>query len=305
MMSHHQNWFIVIRTVGRTDLLGRTLRSLVTAGVARFPVEIVVVENGGTRRAAELVKSLAEGCRIQYLAIPEVGQAAASNAFLNRNPGTFAWFLDDDVRVTAEAIEAYHLAAQRGQQGREYYGGPLGIDYETPPPEWLLTYLPRSARGWQPNMEDVATTVPMFLGANWAAWADDLLAVGGFENQFGPGGVGAETALQKKLLQRGMRPVYLPQGLVYHWVPRSRCSPQWVLRRAYQIGVAEGLEQPGSEVFLFGYPRWAYRGLMERFSRWCVTRFSRDVHRRFQAAYELWFFLGWMKGKQARRYRPT
>lgn len=304
-MSHQQNWYIVIRTVGRTDLLGRTLCSLVTAGVARFPVEIVVVENGGTRHAADLVQSLAEQCHIQYLAIPEAGQSVASNAFLTRNPGTFAWFLDDDVRVTPEAIEAYHGAAQKRQQGREYYGGPLAIDYETPPPEWLRSYLPRSARGWHLESENTDSSPPMFLGANWAAWADDLLAVGGFEAQFGPGGIGAETALQKKLLRRGMVPVYLPQGLVYHWVPRSRCSPRWVLRRAYHIGIAEGLEQPPNEVFLFGYPRWAYRGLMERFGRWCVTRFSRDVQRRFQATYELWFFLGWMKGKQAGRYRPA
>jgi len=307
MTSENSSWFIVIRTVGRCDLLARTMQSLVDAGVARFPLEVVVVENGGTQHASHLTESFAQSCRVQYMAIPEAGQAVASNAFIFDHPGTFAWFLDDDVRVTAEAIEAYDQAARKAQQGSEYYGGPLGIDYEAPPPDWLVPYLPRSARGWFPQDEEDGQTPPIFLGANWAAWTDDLIAVGGFDNQFGPGqlAVGAETVLQKRLLQRGMRPVYLPQALVYHWVPRSRCSPRWAIQRAYRMGVTEGLEQTGDEAFLLGYPRWMYRGLMERLGQWLRTRLSRSAQPRFQAAYELWFFLGWMKGRQASRRRQS
>lgn len=302
-MSNQPAWFAVLRTAGRQDLLERTLRSLVDAGIARFPVEIVIVENGGTQRTRPLAESFAGSCRIRYMAIPEAGQAVASNAFIFEHPGSFAWFLDDDLRVTAEAIEAYDAAARRQRLGHEYYGGPLGVDYEVPPPEWLLFYLPRSARGWTLGPEDVSKIVPIFLGANWAAWTDDLIAVGGFDPQFGPGQlpVGAETVLQKKLLQRGMTPIYLPQALVYHWVPQSRCSPRWALDRAYRMGVTEGMEQPTDEVFFLGYPRWMYRPLMKRVMQWCVSRLSPNLQRRFEADYNLRFFLGWMQGKRISR----
>jgi glycosyltransferase involved in cell wall biosynthesis len=307
MMSNRPIWHAVIRTLGRGGLLERTLRSLIDAGIARFPIEIVVVENGGTQDARSLVESFAGSFRIKYMAIPEAGQAVASNAFIFENPGAFAWFLDDDIRVTAEAIEAYDAAARKARLGHEYYGGPLAVDYEVPPPEWLRPYLPRSARGWNPGPEENKNAVPIFLGANWAAWTDDLIAVGGFDPQFGPGQlpVGAETVLQKKLLQRGMKPVYLPQALVYHWVPHSRCSPQWALHRAYRMGVTEGMEQRFDEIFLFGYPRWMYRPLIERLMRWCLSRFSRNVQRRFEADHDLRFFLGWMQGKRVSRDRQA
>lgn len=304
-MSHQPRWSVVICTSGRSKLLERTLRSLVDAGIGRFPAEIVVVENGGTRHAQLSVESFGQRCRIRYIFVPEAGKAVASNAFIFQHPGVFAWFLDDDVRVTAAAVEAYDLAAKRGCAGMEYYGGPLAIDYEIPPPEWLRPYLPRSARGWQIEPGGKAEQETIFLGANWAAWTDDLIAIGGFDPQLGPGQLplGDEIALQKRLLRRGMIPVYLDQALVYHWVPSSRCSPQWVLHRAYRIGMTQGLEQPADdEVFLFGYPRWMYRALIERFMRWCLSRLSPNLERRFEAAYNLWFFLGWMKGKQARRY---
>lgn len=307
MMSNQPTWFAVIRTLGRGGLLERTLRSLIDAGIARFSAEIVIVENGGTQHARPLVASFARSCRIRYMAIPEAGQAVASNAFIFENPGSFAWFLDDDIRVTAEAVEAYDAAARRARLGREYYGGPLAVDYEVPPPEWLRPYLPRSARGWNPGAEDNGKTVPIFLGANWAAWTDDLIAVGGFDPQFGPGqlAVGAETVLQKKLLQHGMTPVYLPQALVYHWVPPSRCSPQWALHRAYRMGVTEGMEQSADEVFLLGYPRWMYRALIERLMRWCLSRLSGNIPRRFEADHDLRFFLGWMQGKRISHNRQA
>lgn len=303
LMVHHLDWFILIPTVGRPELLGRTLSSLIEAGLGNYPVEIVVIENGGTQRVRTLCESLAARCRIRYQAIPQAGQSVAYNAFIDRHPGVFVWFLDDDVRVTPEAIRAYHAATQRGQVGREYYGGPLGIDYETPPPDWLRAYLPRSARGWTFDPAQPGHELPIFLGANWAAWTNDLTAVGSFDPRFGPGqiGVGGETLLQKALMQHGLSPVYLPQALVYHWVPRNRCSPRWALRRAYRIGFADGYEQTADGPFLLGYPRWMYRGLLERFARWCVTRLSPRAKRRFAAAYELRFYLGWMAGKRAGR----
>jgi hypothetical protein len=83
-----------------------------------------------------------------------------------------------------------------------------------------------------------------FLGFNWAAFAQDLLACGGFSATFGPGtalGTGEETFLQWKMQQRGIGARYLPEALAWHYVPPERCSPEWTLRRARGGGFNAGV----------------------------------------------------------------
>ena len=113
-------------------------------------------------------------------------------------------------------------------------------------------------------------TSPVFLGANWAAFASDLKEVGGFDPWFGPGSAtgstGQEQAMQRRLLGAGLHGRYVPHAEVWHWNPKDRCSPRWALHRAYRNGVKYGLQArlPADTVRVWGYPRYAVRSAAER-----------------------------------------
>ena len=296
-------WIVAIATCGRQTLLRRTVEHLVKAGIREAGATVVIAENGGSTWARPLAAEYKSHCKIEYISLKKRGKTHALNAVVNNYRTSFIWFLDDDVRVTKDAVLAYRRVFEAGLVGREFYGGPLGIDCEQPPEHWLRQYLPRSATGWNKYEGNNATNA-FFLGANWAAWAADLLKCGGFDEHLGPGrtGVGDEEDVQRKLIATGLNPVYLENAMVYHWVPRDRCSPRWVLRRAFNMGRLEGSRIDFSCPLLFGRPRWMFREAAVRLGRWLATRFDRDPEQRFRTAYELVFFLGWMlEAKQRNR----
>ena len=181
--------------------------------------------------------------RYEFSATP--GKAAAVNYALERIASGLAIFLDDDVRVDPRLLEAY--ARTCAEHGDAFYGGPLSIDYDVPPPAWLVPHLPPSAKGWEFKPE----SWPWFLGANWAAPVDRIRAVGGFDPRLGSGAVrigtasnptGLETDLQRRLRSSGCTAVYVPEARVWHYVPADACSPAWARHRHYRYSMTAALE---------------------------------------------------------------
>lgn len=157
-------------------------------------------------------------------------------------------FLDDDVRVSPEVLEVYASAAKQ-YGANSCYGGPLSIDYEEEPPSWLIPYLPPSARGWPQRWPFAPGRKYYFLGANYGAFTERILSVGGFDKVLGPGAfkagnqdnpTGEETYLQKRLLEDGCQQVFLPEAKGWHYVPRSSCTPAWALQRIYSSNSRSG-----------------------------------------------------------------
>jgi hypothetical protein len=103
-------------------------------------------------------------------------------------------FFDDDVRVDRHVLACYAEAARASGQGY-FFGGPIRIDYpDGPPPAWLRSRLPRSAGGWEPDdAADPEIARSLFLGANYAAYAEDIRKIGGFSPILGPGALRCGT----------------------------------------------------------------------------------------------------------------
>jgi GT2 family glycosyltransferase len=169
-------------------------------------------------------------------------------------------------------------------------------EYEDTPPAWLVEFLPISARGYDSS----PTSWEWFLGFNWAAYGDDLKRVGGFDERLGPGGIcggiGDETELQMRLRAVGLNARYVPDALVHHWIPRDRCSPEWVLRRRYSYGVLTAL--------LTNTPLALLRAATAGCVRALFQGVDMDTIARFAARRELRRNLGIIRGiLLRRRYR--
>jgi len=297
---------VVIATSGRRGTLARTLRSLAEGPWPEACREVVVVENGPKSGAEEVVRNAAMPLAVRYVYRNEGNKSKALNAVLEGLDDCLACFFDDDVRVAPGTLCAYAEAVGAVSSGR-MYGGPLGVDYEIPPPDWLVPYLPNSAKGWSLDASPASEEMPFFLGANWAAFACDVRRIGGFHVHRGPSPtdwtIGEETDLQRRLRCAGVEPVYVPEAMVWHWVPADRCSPGWALRRAYQVGMASTLHEIDRSPACFGYPRWMIPALAARLGHWVLTRLSRDEKTRFVAAREYRHWLGMMQGYRLGRRR--
>lgn len=305
---------VVIATHGRAALLRRTLESLAACDAAPELAGVHVAENGSKDDAEATAREFAGRLPVRYHHFSRAGQARARQAVVEQIGTGLVLFTDDDVRFRPDVLVQYARA------GREHgpdaiLGGPIRVDYEdgSGPPAWLRAYLPPSAVGW-----DRDHPWPGFLGANYAVYAERILAVGGFDAALGPGALkpgaagnpsGHEDDLQRRLVAAGARKVYLPEAEVWHWVPAERCNPRWALHRRYRGAFTEGLRGTALEdpngVRWFGVPRWYWRVVLRDAARLGRLPVVRDAGARFAMLHTLWGHAGRIRGERMRRQQPA
>ena len=176
---------VLIAAHGQPRPLRRTLQSLADCHKPAGYAGVVVVENGPLAGLEAVVLAFPANLQFQYLYSPPPNKSIALNHALSQLTGAVV-FTDDDVQVPCETLAAYSRALG-ACRGGAFYGGPIAAEYEGErPPAWLLPLLPRSAAGWQlATPEKLVIEKPEFIGPNFAAFADDLLRVGGFDCAIG------------------------------------------------------------------------------------------------------------------------
>ena len=240
---------IVIVSHDRCHLLERTLASLAEGDVPAEVAATLVVENGRQFGAERVVARADPRLHARYLFEPASSKSRALNRALEQLGDEFIIYLDDDVRVDPHTLRRYVDAAVANPHGF-YFGGRTGVDYEQEPPPWLRPHLPASATGFSLGQSPLQVDRPCFLGFNWAAFAADIRRVGGFPEHIGPGTsrgqtIGEESEVQRCLLASGMAGLYLPEAMVWHHVPKDRCTPTWVKKRCHTSGLVTGLQETG------------------------------------------------------------
>lgn len=289
MASH---LIVVIPTAGRPELLRRTLDSLSRCRKPSIYRETVVIENGPKNGVEDVVKGYQTNLRARYVYETLGNKSHALNQVLECTKDCLIFFTDDDVRIHPETLCAYTEAAT-GIDGGQFYGGHTGVDYEQDPPEWLKPYLPHSAKGLNlgPDRKFIQEELKPFLGCNWAAFANDLVCLGGFNPDLGPGSpiksTGQELDMHLRLFEHGIQQVNVPKAMVWHYVPTGRCSPRWTIHRAYRQGVASG--------YFYGTREGPPKVLQFRMLRTWVKRLAKvirtalcsDRKARFHALYRL------------------
>ncbi|QDT67217.1 Glycosyl transferase family 2 [Planctomycetes bacterium MalM25] len=234
----------LIATAGGNADLRDTLRSLAACDLPEGYRKTIVIENGGRQGAEEIVTETQGehphlACEYQFAERPN--KSNALNECLATLDENFLLFMtDDDIEFDPRVLTEFSEAARESGE-HVVYGGMLKVRSTGEAPEELQEFLPISATGF-PRRE--YRDGQDFLGANWAAFAEDLKAIGGFDPRFGPGSphtaTGQESEMMRQLRRRGMRFQYVPGAVVWHQFDASGYSLDFLSRRSFRNGVEHG-----------------------------------------------------------------
>ena len=298
---------VIIPTYKRPDLLHRILSSIEKAEKPANLVEIIVVENGGRAGAEKVCAQFKARLPVTYVFAEQAGVGAARNIGASHCVGDILLFFDDDIRLCEGTLTAYDAAFTRHGDSA-FFGGPLTPDYETPPKEWLISFLPPSARGWSLGPEQVTIEEPCLLGGNFALPRSVFENSQGFD-AVGPtgsetGGTGNEKRLQIRLMEQGLPGLFIPDALVGNFVPPERCSPRFIRRRRWRRGYGFGeLYANSGEAHkkLLGAPRWWWAASLRHLTRYIGSTLT--LKPRAECFHHLLLTveaLGWIKGYHQR-----
>lgn len=292
--------YVMIATAGRSALLERTLENLANCEKPECYEGLLLVENGDSPDADQLVQSYASSLNAQYLYEPVGNKNMALNRGLREIDEGLVVLYDDDVRIDANSLIAYADAAAHWPDA-PFLGGACACDYVEPPATHVLPLLPMSARGWAKDQDGAEIDDAGAMGFNWAVRPELIRVLGGFAEDRGPGTaicVGDETEMQRRLIEAYGPGRFVRDAKVWHHVPPERCSEAWLINRSYHIGVARAMALRSS-ADPPGIP-WAVR--RRRWSALCKVlimsifgsnqrrfraRYYRELHRGVAAGYAL------------------
>ena len=216
---------VVIPTFNRADALGPTLEALAGQSLDAASTEILVVDDGSTDGASELLARWvsAEGpatAKRTVLRQANRGPAAARNAASHVAEGSVLLFLDDDMIAAPDLLER-HLALHAAHPSA------LAMGRSEPWPEaWaateprvrrLLVGLPRADWG----QDGAPLFVQHVFTNNLSMPAEVWSSVGGFAEVFPPGSGYEDMDFALRAEQAGHGILSCPSALAMHNHPLS------------------------------------------------------------------------------------
>jgi len=298
---------VVIPTYNRSTLLPKALRSLLEARVpAGLEVRIIAVDNNSTDNTKAVITGLAErsNSRVDYVFEKQQGRSPALNAGIAVATGDLIGFIDDDEEIDASWYETILSAFKNNEL--DFIGGPYVPRFESNVPEWL----PKDHTAVVGIVNGGDRVVPfdnsypgILMGGNAVLRRATLLQVGPYSTSLGRSGSRLlsceDEDLYQRLLAAGARGLYLPQLIVYHFIPDERLTKRyhrsWCFWQSVSSAVLDKI-RPQRTTYLLGVPRYfygrAFRAILRLARIW-----NHEPAARFSNELSLWELAGFFYGK--------
>ena len=201
---------IQLCTYNRAALLARVLDACFDQAIEEDAYEIVLVDDGSTDTTRDVVDEARRRatCAFTVISQANAGLARARNAGIARASAQRIIFIDDDVLPLPNFVEEHLRGADR-HRNAIVRGGAIEVNDldELPPPIW-------SIRNYSGNY---------FWTTNVSVPLATIRAIGGFDESFSEYGW-EDIDVGLRLRFAGVRAVFHPSALVYHFKPRPKAA---------------------------------------------------------------------------------
>ncbi|HVA29034.1 MAG TPA: glycosyltransferase family A protein [Candidatus Baltobacteraceae bacterium] len=199
---------IQLCTYNRARLLERVLDACFEQTALADSYEVVLVNDGSTDDTFATIERLRARARCRFVVVNQsnAGLAKARNVGIAKAIGERIIFIDDDVLPVPTFVEE-HLRAHTGRPLAIVRGGAINVEDfdELPPPIWSLKHYSGN----------------FFWTTNVSLPLSTMRAIGGFNESFSEYGW-EDIDVGLRLRFRGVKAVFNPKALVYHYKPRPR-----------------------------------------------------------------------------------
>jgi glycosyltransferase involved in cell wall biosynthesis len=210
---------IQLCTYNRAALLERVLDACFEQTIPPSSYEVVLVNDGSTDETAQTIERVRarSTCELVVVEQPNSGLAKGRNAGIARARGERIIFIDDDVLVLPNFVEE-HLRSHASHLQAIVRGGAIDVESfdDLPPPIW-------SIKDYSGNY---------FWTTNVSLPLETIRSIGGFNETFSEYGW-EDIDVGLRLRERGVKAVFNPRALVYHFKPRpSRARVEAMIAQA-------------------------------------------------------------------------
>jgi glycosyltransferase involved in cell wall biosynthesis len=199
---------IQLCTYNRAALLERVLDACFEQTLDPSDYEVVLVNDGSTDTTPEVIERAKQRATCRFVVIDQVnsGLAKGRNAGIARATGERIIFIDDDVLPLPNFVEE-HLRSHDRAPKAIVRGGAINVESfdDLPVPMW-------SFKDYSGNF---------FWTTNVSVPLATIRAIGGFNDSFSEYGW-EDIDVGLRLRFGGVRAVFNPKALVYHYKPRPR-----------------------------------------------------------------------------------
>lgn len=223
---------IIIPTLNHAKYLKNALTSVQNQSFPKNEYEVIVVDNNSTDETPEIVAELntTGEKEVIYVKEPNIGLHNARHAGAKIAQGEILAYTDDDAICYPNWLLELIRAYSNPEVGCA--GGKILPKWEVKPPDWIEQYWDYlSLLDWGDEVKELKT--PEIYGCNFSIRKSLIFEVGGFNPEaFGDIWLGdGETGLLCKVLNADYKIVYTPEAIVWHVIPESRLTLEYMKRR--------------------------------------------------------------------------
>lgn len=237
------NISVVIPTANRPDRILKAIEKIYENTV--LPHEVIVVDQSQDDATATVLAQSIERGKVTYIKDEGTGISRSKNIGWQYTSGEIVAFTDDDAWVESTWLENIKSSFIDRQFKIGVLGGKIIPVYEeknlnwTCPERWLYL-LPASDLGEVIGNYDGDSTPP---GVNFSIYRSLLEKFSGFDEKLGVNNgrliqiFGEDKDLSCRIKKAGYDLIYNPSCIVYHPVPLSRQSQNFLDKRLIQEGM--------------------------------------------------------------------
>ncbi|MCK4677192.1 MAG: glycosyltransferase [Bacteroidales bacterium] len=236
----------IVCTYNREKYLPDCLESIVNQTLDNDRFEIILINNNSTDNTEPICYNFIKEhpkIRIKYFTERNQGISFARNLGINESSGEYITFIDDDATLDKSFLKEV-VDFMNSNREVSSVGGKILLNYESEKPNWMTSYLLPLLGYFNYGEKIKAFDKKKYPhGSNMTFRKEIFDKYGGFDVSLGRKGDNLEGNEEKELFYRlynhNKIVCYLPDAVVYHAVPDSRITNEFIKRQAIGIGLSE------------------------------------------------------------------